>query len=87
MPVNVESIESTATPELEMEKKPIIEVMDKTEQPKAPKTIKELEQEEPLLRENAQRFVLFPLKYHEIVRVMSRSLDLFHSSWGRSLAK
>ena len=29
-------------------------------------TIKDLEADEPLLQENAQRFVLFPIKYHEV---------------------
>jgi hypothetical protein len=33
---------------------------------KAAPTIQELEAEEPLLQENPHRFVLFPLKYHEI---------------------
>lgn len=31
-----------------------------------PSTIKEYEQDEPLLMENKQRFVLFPIKYHEV---------------------
>lgn len=29
-------------------------------------TIKKEEQHEPLLQENPQRFVLFPIKYHEV---------------------
>jgi ribonucleoside-diphosphate reductase subunit M2 len=29
-------------------------------------TIKEEEVDEPLLQENAQRFVLFPIKYHDV---------------------
>ena len=29
-------------------------------------TVKELEAEEPLLQENPHRFVLFPIKYHEV---------------------
>ena len=29
-------------------------------------TIKEDEADEPLLQENPQRFVLFPIKYHEV---------------------
>jgi ribonucleoside-diphosphate reductase subunit M2 len=32
----------------------------------APLTIKELEAQEPLLQENPHRFVLFPIKYHEV---------------------
>lgn len=35
--------------------------------------IKEEEADEPILRENGQRFVLFPIKYHE-VRVPSHAL-------------
>lgn len=31
-----------------------------------PTTIKAHEQDEPLLMENKQRFVLFPIKYHEV---------------------
>lgn len=31
-----------------------------------PRTIKEIEQDEPLLADNKQRFVLFPIKYHEV---------------------
>jgi ribonucleoside-diphosphate reductase subunit M2 len=42
-------------------KKPIPEEV-KPEAPKVAPTIKELEAEEPLLRENPNRFVLFPLK-------------------------
>lgn len=34
-------------------------------------TIKELEAEEPLLQENPHRFVLFPIKYHEVRRPWS----------------
>ncbi len=32
-------------------------------------TIKPEEADEPLLQENPQRFVLFPIKYHEVSRV------------------
>lgn len=71
MPVAFDSSELTATPVSDMEKKPLLEVKQQIEQPQKPKTPKELEKEEPLLQENAHRFVLFPLKYHEIVRVIS----------------
>jgi ribonucleoside-diphosphate reductase subunit M2 len=48
-------------------KKPIVEEV-KTEEKAvvvAP-TIKPEEADEPLLQENPQRFVLFPIKYHEV---------------------
>ena len=51
-------------------KKPIVEEV-KTEKAVvavAP-TIKPEEADEPLLQENPQRFVLFPIKYHEVSRV------------------
>jgi hypothetical protein len=70
MPVTLESTEPVAKHDLKMEKMPVTEVKETTEQPQVPKTWRELEKEEPLLQENGHRFVLFPLKYHEIVRVM-----------------
>jgi ribonucleoside-diphosphate reductase subunit M2 len=52
-------------------KKPIVEEI-KVQEIKtvivAP-TIKPEEADEPLLQENPQRFVLFPIKYHEVSRV------------------
>ena len=33
---------------------------------KLPRSIKEIEAEEPILKENKGRFVLFPIKYHEV---------------------
>ena len=36
-------------------------------------TIKEEEQDEPLLQENPQRFVLFPIRYHEVCLKLSAS--------------
>jgi ribonucleoside-diphosphate reductase subunit M2 len=52
-------------------KKPIVEEV-KTEKPVVAPTIKPQESDEPLLQENPQRFVLFPIKYHE-VSVASRA--------------
>lgn len=41
------------------------------EAPKVAPGIKELEASEPLLQENPHRFVLFPIKYHEVGGVTS----------------
>ena len=38
----------------------------KTEKPAVAPTIKPEEADEPLLQENPHRFVLFPIKYHEV---------------------
>lgn len=41
--------------------------VDKSEaKPSAASTIKPDEIDEPILQENPQRFVLFPIKYHEV---------------------
>ena len=53
-----------AEPEI---KKPIVEeVKPVQEVAKVAPGIKEQEVDEPLLQENPNRFVLFPLKYHEV---------------------
>lgn len=46
--------------------KPVAEKPAANEAPKAAPTLKELEATEPLLQENPHRFVLFPIKYHEV---------------------
>lgn len=54
--------------------RPIIgipELAEKDDEPAKPTTaptIKEEEAHEPLLQENPQRFVLFPIKYHDVSR-------------------
>ena len=49
-------------------KKPLVEVYDakKELKPVVAPTIKAEEADEPLLQENPHRFVLFPIKYHEV---------------------
>lgn len=68
-----------------------------TEAPKVAPGIKDLEASEPLLQENPHRFVLFPIKYHEVSRRVTRkvvpcmrastnkSTDLADVQEGRSL--
>ena len=49
-------------------KTPILDIVKVEEKPKpsvAP-TIKEMEASEPILQENPHRFVLFPIRYHEV---------------------
>lgn len=45
---------------------PVDVVKKEEEKAVVAKNIKDLEAEEPLLQENPQRFVLFPIKYHEV---------------------
>lgn len=48
-------------------KNPVLEVAKKEERkPVVAPTIKEEEANEPLLQENPHRFVLFPIRYHEV---------------------
>lgn len=48
-------------------KKPVVEAAKPVAAlPKVAPAIKDLEADEPLLQENPHRFVLFPLKYHEV---------------------
>jgi ribonucleoside-diphosphate reductase subunit M2 len=55
-------------------KKPITEVVETSPQaPKVAPTIKPTEADEPLLQENPQRFVLFPIKYHEVRAILDAS--------------
>ena len=47
-------------------KKPVADAVKSEPKPVVAPTIKSEEADEPLLRENPQRFVLFPIKYHEV---------------------
>ncbi|KAL8684305.1 MAG: hypothetical protein Q9218_008347, partial [Villophora microphyllina] len=46
-------------------KKPQTDLVKPEPKPAVAPGIKDFEADEPLLQENAQRFVLFPIKYHE----------------------
>ena len=66
-PVGKENVQCDApvVDELDL-KKPQLEVVKKEEKPSAAPAIKPSEADEPLLQENPHRFVLFPIKYHEV---------------------
>jgi hypothetical protein len=42
-----------------------------------PSSIQPEEQDEPLLQENKQRFVLFPIKYHEVGLLCCHQFHMF----------
>lgn len=79
-PVKKLSLESSA--DKENVYRPIVGIPDLVEDD-APKklstapTIKDEEADEPLLQENPHRFVLFPIKYHDVSR---RVFSLPHAS-------
>jgi ribonucleoside-diphosphate reductase subunit M2 len=56
--------ETTPAKDVEL-KKPQVKAGGEVKPAVAP-TIKEFEADEPLLQENPHRFVLFPIKYHEV---------------------
>ena len=55
-------------------KKAHVDMVEKGQRPAVAPGIKEHEADEPLLQENPHRFVLFPIKYHEV-----RVPDAFHA--------
>ncbi|KAI5928563.1 ribonucleotide reductase [Camillea tinctor] len=62
--------------------------MEKTEEKKAvAPTIKAEEADEPLLQENPQRFVLFPIKYHEIWQMYKKAEASFWTAEEIDLSK
>ena len=67
-PVNKENVSHDSAPvvsDAEL-KKAHVEVIEKGQKPAVAPGIKPQEADEPLLQENPHRFVLFPIKYHEV---------------------
>lgn len=62
-PTAFQSVDTTVTKPMEKA----------VETPKVAPGIKEMEAHEPLLQENPHRFVLFPIKYHEVSHVLDAS--------------
>lgn len=66
-PLSVAEFMALSDKAAEQEKPAVEEVKkDEKETSTAISTIKSLEDDEPLLQENPSRFVLFPIKYHEV---------------------
>ncbi|KAL1954170.1 hypothetical protein VTO42DRAFT_1578 [Malbranchea cinnamomea] len=75
----------TTTPTVEF-KKPA-NVKPAVEEVKVAPGIKELEADEPLLQENPHRFVLFPIKYHEIWQMYKKAEASFWTAEEIDLSK
>ncbi|KAJ5457906.1 hypothetical protein N7475_009294 [Penicillium sp. IBT 31633x] len=60
---------------------------EKTSETKRALTPKELEATEPLLQENPQRFVMFPIKYHEIWQMYKKAEASFWTAEEIDLSK
>ncbi|KIV87536.1 ribonucleoside-diphosphate reductase small chain [Exophiala sideris] len=79
--------EITLKSESEVEKKPIAEIKADVQTPKAAPTWRELEAEEDILKENPHRFVLFPIKFHEIWNMYKRAEASFWTAEEVDLSK
>ncbi|KAI4092569.1 MAG: hypothetical protein LQ344_003415 [Seirophora lacunosa] len=68
-------------------KKPQVELVKLEEKPAVAPGIKPEEASEPLLQENPQRFVLFPIKYHEIWQMYKKAEASFWTAEEIDLSK
>ncbi|KAL8955764.1 MAG: hypothetical protein Q9193_006500 [Seirophora villosa] len=68
-------------------KKPQVELVKLEEKPAVAPGIKPEEANEPLLQENPQRFVLFPIKYHEIWQMYKKAEASFWTAEEIDLSK
>ncbi|KAK5132010.1 Ribonucleotide-diphosphate reductase (RNR), small subunit [Meristemomyces frigidus] len=66
---------------------PVQEEEPESENPSLVPSIKDDEALEPILRENAQRFVLFPIKYHEIWQMYKKAEASFWTAEEIDLSK
>ena len=60
-------------------KKAHVDVVEKGQRPAVAPGIKEEEADEPLLQENPHRFVLFPIKYHEVQFLTRYAYSVSHN--------
>jgi len=66
-PVDKENMKGDAPIVTDLElKKAHVDIVEKGQRPAVAPGIEDHEAEEPLLQENPHRFVLFPIKYHEV---------------------
>ena len=80
-PVDKENVREDAPVVTNLElKKAHVEVVEKGQRPAVAPGIKEQEADEPLLQENPHRFVLFPIKYHEVRVLDAMCLKSFITS-------
>ncbi|MCJ1311166.1 Ribonucleotide-diphosphate reductase (RNR), small subunit [Agyrium rufum] len=73
--------------ELKKPAMPVTKPIEKIEEVKVAPTIRPDESDEPLLQENPQRFVLFPIRYHEIWQMYKKAQASFWSAEEIDLSK
>ncbi|EEA26241.1 Ribonucleotide-diphosphate reductase (RNR), small subunit [Talaromyces marneffei ATCC 18224] len=75
-------VDASATTLVKPAEKPTVQAT-----PKVAPSIKEMEANEPLLQENPHRFVLFPIKYHEIWQMYKKAEASFWTAEEIDLSK
>ncbi|KAJ3503023.1 hypothetical protein NM208_g16600 [Fusarium decemcellulare] len=75
------------TTEIDLKTKIVEETKKEAEKPAVAAGIKADEADEPLLQENPQRFVLFPIKYHEIWQMYKKAEASFWTAEEIDLSK
>jgi ribonucleoside-diphosphate reductase subunit M2 len=74
------ALSASSSEEISETKKSIVEIVKPVETPKVAPGIMAQEADEPLLQENPHRFVLFPIKYHEVrAKISARRVQLTSS--------
>ncbi|MCJ1462687.1 Ribonucleotide-diphosphate reductase (RNR), small subunit [Pseudocyphellaria aurata] len=68
-------------------KKPQLEPAKSEEKPTTALSIKAMEAEEPILKENPHRFVMFPIKYHEVWHMYKKAEASFWTAEEIDLSK
>ncbi|KAL1980346.1 hypothetical protein VTN96DRAFT_4249 [Rasamsonia emersonii] len=81
-PVSTPAVDTAAVEDKSVVEKPTVQ-----EAPKVAPGIKEIEANEPLLQENPHRFVLFPIKYHEIWQMYKKAEASFWTAEEIDLSK
>lgn len=87
-PVNKENIplNAVAVDNLDL-KKSVVDIIKMEEKPVAVSTTKAMEADEPLLQENPHRFVLFPIRYHEVWQMYKKAQASFWTAEEIDLSK
>ncbi|KAI9827783.1 MAG: Ribonucleotide-diphosphate reductase (RNR), small subunit [Thelocarpon impressellum] len=86
--VGKENVENFApVDDIKLAKELALKQVKAAEKPAVAKTPKELEAEEPLLQENPHRFVLFPIRYHEVWQMYKKAEASFWTAEEIDLSK
>jgi ribonucleoside-diphosphate reductase subunit M2 len=77
---NPDATVDTLAQQIEADHKPVVEEVKKVEKEPETAVTKPDESDEPLLQENPGRFVLFPIKYHDVSDASKRVKWFCHAT-------